>query len=76
MAGLVLSFDNVGTFNDTHPLPMSECHTVMLTDEGLEPDDEGQGQAGEEGEKGVLKKKEITLKITRSAPGRLATNTI
>ena len=46
---------------------MSECHTVMLTDEGLEPDDEGQGQAGEEGEKVVLKKKEITLKITRAA---------
>lgn len=67
MAGLVLSFDNVGTFNDTYPLPMSECHTVMLTDEGLEPDDEGQGQAGEEGEKVVLKKKEITLKITRAA---------
>lgn len=67
MAGLVLSFDNVGTFNDTHPLPMSECHTVMLTDEGLKPDDEGQGQAGEEGEKVVLKKKEITLKITRAA---------
>ena len=69
MAGLVLSFDNVGTFNDTHPLPMSECHTVMLTDEGLEPDDEGQGQAGEEGEKVVLKKKEITLKITRVHTG-------
>ena len=45
MAGLVLSFDNVGAFDKTHPLPMSECHTVMLDDEGLEPDNGGeQGQ--------------------------------
>ena len=67
MAGLVLSFDNVGAFDKTHPLPMSECHTVMLDDEGLEPDNGEQGQTGEEGEKVVLKKKEITLKITRAA---------
>ena len=43
MAGLVLSFDNVGAFDKTHPLPMSECHTVMLDDEGLEPDNGGAG---------------------------------
>lgn len=67
MAGLVLSFDNVGAFDKTHPLPMSECHTVMLDDEGLEPDNGEQGQTGEEGEKVVLKKKEITLKLTRAA---------
>lgn len=46
---------------------MSECHTVMLDDEGLEPDNGEQGQTGEEGEKVVLKKKEITLKLTRAA---------
>ena len=65
MAGLVLSFDNVGAFDKTHPLPMSECHTVTLDNKGLEPDTENQGQDGEQAE--VILKKEVTLKITRAA---------
>lgn len=35
---------------------MSECHTVMLDDEGLEPDNGEQGQTGEEGEKSGTEK--------------------
>lgn len=64
MAGLVLSFDDV-VFSEKCPLPMSECHTVMLDNEGLEPDTGNQGQDGDQAE--VILKKEVTLKITRAA---------